>query len=77
MRVDLLVCKAGKTEDRVNYGQFEVRMFGIGSSKDSGFFTGFGEWVISTFLQSWGSYPLDDTLSHFDCSFNGPMMSRT
>ena len=75
-RVDLLVCETGKAEDGVNHGKFEVRMVGVCSSKDSGFFAGFGEWVVRTFLYPWCSHPLDDTLSHFDCGLNGPMMSR-
>ena len=51
-------------------------MVGVGSSKDSGFFTGFGEWVIRIFLHPWCSHPLDDTLT-FYCGFNGPMMTWT
>ena len=76
-RIDLLVCETGKAEDGVNHGKFEVRMVGVCSSKDSGFFAGFSEWVVRTFLYPWCNHPLDDTLSHFDCGLNGPMMART
>ena len=75
-RIDLLVCETGKAEDGVNHGKFEVRMVGVCSSKDSGFFAGFSEWVVRTFLYPWCNHPLDDTLSHFDCGLNGPMMAR-
>ena len=45
-RIYLLVCETGKAEDGVNHGKFEVRMVGVCSSKDSGFFADFSEWVV-------------------------------
>ena len=75
-RIDLLVCETGKAEDGVNHGKFEVRMVGVCSSKDSGFFAGFGKWVVRVFLYSCCGHSLDYTLSHFDCGLNGPMVSR-
>ena len=51
-------------------------MFGIGDSEDGGVFVGFGKWVVIAFLYSWGSYPLEDTLSHLDCGLNFPNLTR-
>ena len=76
-RIDLLVCETGKAEDGVHHGYFKVWVVGVCSGKDSGFFAGFSEWVVRTFLDPWCNHPLDDTLSHFDCGFNGPVMSWT
>ena len=45
-RIDLLVCETGKAEDGVHHGHLEVGVVGVCSSKDSGFFAGFSEWVV-------------------------------
>ena len=45
-RVDLLVCETGKAEDGVHHGHLKVGVVGVCSSKDSGFFAGFSEWVV-------------------------------
>ena len=44
--IDLLVCETGKAEDGVHHGHLEVGVVGVCSSKDSGFFAGFSEWVV-------------------------------
>ena len=73
-RIDLLVCETGKAEDGVHHGHLEVGVVGVCSSKDSGFCAGF--WVVRAFLYPWCGHSLYDTLSHFDCGLNGPVMSR-
>ena len=45
-RIDLLVCETGKAEDGVHHGHLKVGVVGVCSSKDSGFFAGFSEWVV-------------------------------
>ena len=74
-RVDLLVCYAGKTLDGVHHGHFKVWVVGVCGSEDSGFCAGF--WVCRAFLYPWCGHSLYDTLSHFDCGLNGPVISRT
>ena len=45
-RIDLLVYETGKAEDGVHHGHLEVGVVGVCSSKDSGFFAVFSEWVV-------------------------------
>ena len=72
--IDLLVCETGKAVDGIHHGHLEVWVVGVCSSEDSGFCAGF--WVVRAFLYPWCGHSLDDTLSHFDCGLNGPVMSR-
>ena len=73
-RVDLLVCETGKAVDGIHHGHLEVWVVGVCSSEDSGFCAGF--WVCRAFLYPWCGHSFYDTLSHFDCGLNGPVMSR-